>query len=114
MNKLLTSTFPEINVHKKRSLNSEIVTQMIYGDSFKILEKKNKWFKIKILEDNYKGFIKEKKFFKFIKATHKVFNLYSKIYKHPSKKQKDTRKASTTFLKSSIIFLLGYHQNTFL
>ena len=88
MNKLLTSTFPEINVHKKRSLNSEIVTQMIYGDSFKILEKKNRWFRIKTFEDNYKGFIKEKKFFKFIKATHKVFNLYSKIYKHPSKKQK--------------------------
>ncbi len=88
MNNLLTSTYPIINLHKKRSLKSEIVTQMIYGDSFKILEKKNRWFRIKTFEDNYKGFIKVKKFFKFIKATHKVFNLYSKIYKHPSKKQK--------------------------
>ena len=88
MNNLLTNTYPLINLHKKRSLKSEIVTQMIYGDSFKILEKKNKWFKIKILEDNYKGFIKEKKFFKFIKPSHKVFNLYSIIYKHPNKKQK--------------------------
>ena len=35
---------------------------MIYGDSFRIINKKNKWFRIKILEDNYKGFIKEKIF----------------------------------------------------
>ena len=88
MNKLFTNTYPIINLYKKRSLNSEVVTQMIYGDSFRIINKKNKWFRIKILEDNYKGFIKEKKFFKFIKPSHKVFNLCSVIYKHPSKRQK--------------------------
>ena len=76
MNKLFTNTYPIINLYKKRSLNSEVVTQMIYGDSFKIINKKNRWFRIKILEDNYKGFIKEKKFFKFIKPSHKVFNLF--------------------------------------
>ena len=88
MNKLLTNTYPIINLYKKRSLNSEIVTQMIYGDNFKILGKRNKWFRIKILEDNYKGFIKEKRFFKFTKPTHKVSNLVSKIYKSPGKRQK--------------------------
>ena len=88
MNKLFTNTYPIINLYKKRSLNSEVVTQMIYGDSFKIINKKNRWFRIKILEDNYKGFIKEKKFFKFIKPSHKVFNLCSVIYKYPSKRQK--------------------------
>ena len=88
MNKLFTNTYPIINLYKKRSLNSEVVTQMIYGDSFKIINKKNRWFRIKILEDNYKGFIKEKKFFKFIKPSHKVFNLFSEIYKFPSKRQK--------------------------
>ena len=109
MNNLLTNTYPIINLHKKRSLKSEIVTQMIYGDSFKILEKKNKWFKIKILEDNYKGFIKEKKFFKFIKPSHKVFNLYSTIYKHPNKKQKLSKlsfgsKVKITQIKGKSLF----------
>ncbi len=88
MNKLFTNTYPIINLYKKSSLNSEVVTQMIYGDSFKIINKKNRWFRIKILEDNYKGFIKEKKFFKFIKPSHKVFNLFSKIYKFPDKRLK--------------------------
>ena len=41
---------------------SEIVTQMIYGDTFSITKKSKKWLKIKVKEDNYKGFIKNKLF----------------------------------------------------
>ena len=75
MNKLFTNTYPIINLYKKRSLNSEVVTQMIYGDSFRIINKKNKWFRIKILEDNYKGFIKEKNFLSLLNL-HIKFSIY--------------------------------------
>ena len=59
MTKYFTNIYPEINLYKKPSTKSEIVTQMIYGDSFSIFKKSKKWLKIKIKEDNYKGYIKK-------------------------------------------------------
>ena len=88
MTKFLTNNYPIINLHKKPSTKSEIVTQMIYGDSFSILYKSKKWIKIRIKEDNYKGFILNKKFSYFLKPTHKVSNLKTKIYRFPNKKKR--------------------------
>ena len=68
MTKYFTNNYTLINLYKKPSTKSEIVTQMIYGESFSILKRSLKWLKIKILEDNYKGFVKRKKFFKFFKT----------------------------------------------
>ena len=42
MTKFLTNNNPIINLHKNLLLNLKIVTQMIYGDSFSILEKSKK------------------------------------------------------------------------
>ncbi len=88
MNKYLTSNFIVTNLYKKPSVKSEIVTQMIYGDSFSIIKRSRKWLKIKIKEDGYSGFIKNRKFPKFLKPTHKINVLKSKIFKFPSKKNK--------------------------
>ena len=57
MTKYFTNNFSVTNLYKKPSVKSEIVTQMIYGDSFSISRKSNKWLKVKIKEDNYKGYI---------------------------------------------------------
>ena len=62
MAKYLTNNFSVINIHKKPSLKSEVVTQMIYGDRFSIFKRSRKWLKIKIKEDGYNGYIKNKKF----------------------------------------------------
>ncbi|HJN54425.1 MAG TPA: SH3 domain-containing protein, partial [Flavobacteriaceae bacterium] len=35
--------------------NSEQISQLLYGDAFKILEVKIKWTKIKLCFDNYIG-----------------------------------------------------------
>ena len=51
MAKYFTNNFSIINLYKKPSLKSEIVTQMIYGESFSITKKSKKWLKIKIKED---------------------------------------------------------------
>ena len=87
MTKYFTNTYSVLNVYKKPSKKTEIVTQIIYGESFKIIKKYKNWLSIAIKEDNYKGFIKKKKFKEFIKPTHKVSNLKANVYQFPSKKK---------------------------
>ena len=89
MTKYFTNNFSEINLYKKPSVKSEIVTQMIYGDSFSISKKTRQWLKVKIKQDNYKGYIKNKKNFNFLKPTHKVNVLKAKIFKSPNKIRKE-------------------------
>ena len=86
MTKYFTNNFTVINLYKKPSVKSEIVTQMIYGESFSISKKSKKWVKIK--EDNYKGYIKNKKYSVFLKPTHKINCLKAKIFKFPNKIKK--------------------------
>ena len=62
MNSFNLNNYPIINLYKKASVKSEIVTQMIFGESFKIIGKSSKWFKIKIKEDNYIELIIKKEF----------------------------------------------------
>ena len=88
MSKYFTNNFSVINLHKRPSVKSEIVTQMIYGDSFSISKRSKKWLKIKIKEDNYKGYIRNKKYSKYLKPTHKVNTLKAKIFKLPNKIKK--------------------------
>jgi len=88
MSKIFTNINPVTNLYKKMSMKSEMVTQMIYGDSFAISKKTKKWLKIKILDDGYKGYIQNKNLNQFIKPTHKVHILKSNIYKFPNKKKK--------------------------
>ena len=81
-----------INVHKKKNIKSEVVTQLLYGDTFKKLKKKGSWIKIKNDADNYKGYIKNKKFTLNQKNTHKICNLYAKLYSKPNVKSKIKKK----------------------
>ena len=88
MTKYYTNNLTITNLHKKHSIKSEVVTQMIYGDSFSISKKSKKWLKIKIKEDGYNGFIKNRKFPKFLKPTHKVNVLKSNVFKISKKTKK--------------------------
>ena len=87
MTKYFTNNLTITNLYKKPSIKSEVVTQMKYGDSFSISKKSKKWLKIKIKADGYNGFIKNRKFPKFLKPTHKVNVLKSNIFKIPKKKK---------------------------
>ena len=88
MIKYFTNNYSITNLQKKPSHKSEIVTQMIYGESFSILKKNNKWLKIKIKEDNYKGYIQHKNYSEYLKPSHKINKLKAEIYKSPNKKIK--------------------------
>ena len=86
MTKYFTNNFSVINLHKKPSSKSEIVTQMIYGDSFTITKKTKKWLKVKIKEDNYIGYVINKNFSQYTKSSHKIAVLKAKVYKFPNKR----------------------------
>ena len=88
MTKYFTNNLSVINLYKKPSIKSEVVTQMIFGESFSISKKTKNWLSIKIKEDGYKGFIQNKKFSNFLKPSHKIHVLKAKIYKFPNKKVK--------------------------
>ena len=87
MSKFYTNNYSDINLYKKKSSKSEVMTQMIYGDKFSAINKSNKWWKIKIKEDGYVGFVKKKNFIKSVRPTHKVSKLSVKIYKRPNFKK---------------------------
>jgi len=88
MNNYYTNNYPIINVYKKTSLKSEIVTQIIYGESFKIINELSQWMKIRIKEDGYTGYLKKRKFNSYLEPTHKISVLYSNIYKNSNFKKK--------------------------
>jgi len=88
------NNFSVLNIYIKKNLKSEVVTQLLYGDTFKILEKSNSWIKIKNDVDNYKGYIKNKKYSSSYKNTHKVFTLFSSLYSKPKNSAKIKKKLS--------------------
>ncbi|MDR6302131.1 C40 family peptidase [Mesonia maritima] len=54
---------------------SEMVTQLLYGDHFKVLEERKKWSRIRIAFDNYEGWVDNKQ---FIKLTEEIYTEYNK------------------------------------
>ena len=68
------------NIYRKPSKSSEVTSQILYGEKFKILYKKKYWIKIKTSFDNYTGYIQNKNYVNDHKATHKVFVLKTLIY----------------------------------
>ena len=90
----MRSDNPVINVYKKNNIKSGVVTQLLYGDTFKKIKESGSWFKIKNDSDNYKGYIKKKNFHSNQKNTHKVYNVYANLYSKPSTKNKIKKKLS--------------------
>ncbi len=71
------------NIYKKPLKTSEVTSQIIYGEKFKILSKRKNWIKIKTLFDNYKGFIKNSKYVEKFNPNYKVSSLKARIFKKP-------------------------------
>ena len=71
------------NIYKNPSKSSEVTSQIIYGEKFKILEINKSWIKIKTLFDNYKGFIKNSNYIDKFNSNYKVCSLKARIFKKP-------------------------------
>jgi len=88
------SNYNIINVCNKKSIKSGLVTQILYGEKFKIISKYRKWCKIKLRNDGYKGYIIKKKFISKFKPTHKVCSISAALYSKPLSKYKINNKLS--------------------
>ena len=88
MNKSYSNNHFITSVYKKMFFKSEVTTQMVYGESFSIIKSYKNWLKIRIDNDKYIGFVKKKKYNKFIKPSHKIASLFANIYKYPNLKKK--------------------------
>ena len=77
------------NIYKKASKNSEVTSQIIYGEKFKILSKNKKWIKIKTLFDNYIGYIENKAYVDKYFPKYKVYSLKARISNKFNKKTKN-------------------------
>ncbi|MDA9676817.1 C40 family peptidase [bacterium] len=90
----MISNFLILNVYAKKTKKSKIVTQLLYGDSFKQIRKYKSWIKIKNDSDNYIGYVRKRKFSSNYKNTHKVYVLCANLYSKPNAKSKIKKKLS--------------------
>ena len=81
---------PFLSIYKLPNIRSEVTSQILYGERFKILSKRKGWIKIKSLYDRYIGYIKNKNYVNKLKISHKVSNIQANIFKKPNVKTKKT------------------------
>ena len=79
---------PLSNIYKEPSKVSEVTSQIIYGERFKILSKNKSWLRIKTSFDNYIGYIKDENYTDDHNPTHKVFSLKVNIFNKQKNKTK--------------------------
>ena len=79
---------PLSNIYKKPSEVSEVTSQIMYGEKFKVLSKNRSWLKIKTSYDNYIGYIRDENYISDHKPTHKVFSLKTSIFNKQKNKTK--------------------------
>ena len=68
------------NIYKRPSTNSEVSSQIIYGEKIRVLGTKNKWIRIRTLSDNYSGYIKKEKLKRKLKIIFKTSKLKTRIF----------------------------------
>ncbi|WP_299180509.1 C40 family peptidase [uncultured Aquimarina sp.] len=56
---------------------SEMVSQVLYGEHFKVLEKRKKWSRIRLAFDTYEGWIDNKQYIEITEDQYKEFNTKS-------------------------------------
>ena len=78
------------NIYSNPSANSEVISQILYGEKFKILSKKKYWIKIKTDFDKYIGYIKKQNFIQNFKPTNKICKIKSRIFKKKNNKFQKT------------------------
>ena len=77
---------PYLNVYETATTKSNLSSQILYGEKFQVIQKKENFLKVRTIYDKYVGFIKVEKFNKKMNQTHKVSVLKSKIYSKPLSK----------------------------
>ncbi len=69
-----------VPVRKENSDTSEMVTQLLFGDHFKVLEKQKNWTRICITFDNYEGWIDTKQYTPLSEQDYTAYHKLSDRY----------------------------------
>ena len=110
------------NIYKSNSEKSEITSQILYGENFKIISKSANWLKISSSFDNYRGFIRINnikyvwggKSYKGIDCSALIQLYYqynNEYFPRDTKDQIKTKKGKkslTKFQKGNIIYWKGH------
>ena len=91
-NELNTINLPVISLYQKASLMSKVTTQALYGENFKVLEKRKKWHLIELKDDCYKGWISKYNHKIFFESTHRVNITNTWVLSSPDIKSKPIMK----------------------
>jgi len=59
---------------------SELVSQLLYGDHFKILDKRKDWTKVRLTFDDYEGYVDSKQFIEISKGDYDYIEKTAPIY----------------------------------
>ena len=59
---------------------SEMVTQALYGESFKLLEQRKKWSRIRLDDDHYEGWVDNKQFMEVDVTTYQLLQEKKPVY----------------------------------
>jgi len=74
------------NIYKKASKNSEVTSQILYGEKFNIISRNKEWIKIRSLFDNYIGYIENKNYTPKHYPKYKVHSLKADVFNNQNKK----------------------------
>ncbi len=81
--KTFTINLQVVSLYEKQNIESEVVSQALYGENFHILEKKNDWILIQLKDDNYTGWILNYSYFNFFKTNYMVNIPCTWVYNSP-------------------------------
>lgn len=59
---------------------SELVSQLLYGDHFKLLEKRKSWSKVRLSYDNYEGYVDNKQFLEISEKEYQHLEGVAPVY----------------------------------
>ena len=75
---------PICNLRLKPNSNSNLETQLLFGEKVKIIKEINdNWLLCETIQDNYIGYLKKKCIGDITIANYKINNLSSFVYKKP-------------------------------
>ena len=92
-------SIPICNLSLQPYYNSPIETQLIFGEEVEIIDKKGSWLNCRVIQDNYKGWIKKNSVSELEAPNFQVISLVCHIYEKPDIK---SRTLNTLFYNSKI------------
>ena len=109
------SIYSFIPVRKEPAEQSELVTQILFGETFMVLEKQEKWARIKMDYDQYEGWIDSKLVFSVAPTEYELWKS-SQAWMVPPRSiniVQDGSSAPITILAGSRIVFNGHDRNAF-